>query len=668
MSTSATGIWTCFIPSSATSPAVQITVSQVGAFYEVKTEVVATPANIVGDLRFLFFNVPDAQEGKLSFWTDQAGTIPLGGVTTGNDNLRAGPLVGFDYQIEIGTPGIGSDDIRSFTFYIGGVSDLHLERFAVRLTSVGVEGGPREGSVWMLCNETATGSITVTKFLDANGDGIIQPTETTTLPGWEFKLYADFNGDGVFAETEFVESQRTGDDGTVTFRPLQLGVAYKVVEVLQGGWYQTVGGDGFTFTPTAAQRDGFFNFANTEYGRITVTKYEDTNGNGKIDEGETTKLSGWTFGIDLNGDGDYDDPGETVTTGEDGTATFTELKIGQSYTVVELGVKDGWYQTVGVGGITVPLTTSGQTGTADFANAQYGKVTVSKWWDKTGDGPSEGDVKIAGWGFQLFVDKNADGDFDDPGEGLFATATTGPDGTATFTGLEVGWAYKVVEESRTGWKPTAPDSGVLTGTIGISGEHDFLDFYNQKMECLEGLTPGFWRQAQNWSKVTMSAEGNAFWLALDDKLERLIDLNKDAKITFAEIFLSGVTLKELFDFSGGLTVRVGKSNTDVAGWTLQRALMLDGGGDLGALVRHGVAGVMNASAEEVNYAFSIEEVIGLFLDGTGKAPGPETAASAKATLEFYNELGLEGSAGFQCLYMTGLSAVQPGSTSVLGFA
>lgn len=59
----------------------------------------------------------------------------------------------FDIGVQFGTAGIGEDDIRSTSFTLSSdagpltLDDLALQDFAVRLTSVGEEGGDRDGSL-----------------------------------------------------------------------------------------------------------------------------------------------------------------------------------------------------------------------------------------------------------------------------------------------------------------------------------------------------------------------------------------------------------------------------------------------------------------------------------------------------------------------------------------
>lgn len=71
---------------------------------------------------------------------------------------------------------------------------------------------------------------------------------------------------------------------------------------------------------------------NTRKGKVIVTKYNDVNGNGKLDEGEGV-LSGWTISLGQSSE-------DTLS---DGTATFDNV-LPDNYTLGEV-VQNGWEQT-----------------------------------------------------------------------------------------------------------------------------------------------------------------------------------------------------------------------------------------------------------------------------------------------------------------------------------
>lgn len=116
----------------------------------VTTAVDSSATGNIGDIRGIFFNLindPGLTLGDISgadITDKETNTSNTGG---GNVVNPAGP---FDFGLEIGTPGIGSDDIQSTTFLIDDVGGLltlaDFGTFAGRLTSVGPAGSTRSGS------------------------------------------------------------------------------------------------------------------------------------------------------------------------------------------------------------------------------------------------------------------------------------------------------------------------------------------------------------------------------------------------------------------------------------------------------------------------------------------------------------------------------------------
>lgn len=113
---------------------------------------------IIGDLRGLFFDLAD--EAILNSLVISATSTDI---RIGDDSIKdlgdganmnglLGSDKGYDVGIEIGTSGIGKDDIQSYNFKLDStVRDLTLADFAnvdfgVRLTSVGIIGGSRADS------------------------------------------------------------------------------------------------------------------------------------------------------------------------------------------------------------------------------------------------------------------------------------------------------------------------------------------------------------------------------------------------------------------------------------------------------------------------------------------------------------------------------------------
>ena len=76
--------------------------------------------------------------------------IAFNSTDLGGGNNVTGEIVnqGFvgDLAFAFGTPGIGSDDIKTFTLKLAGLTVADVNGVAVRVTSIGSPGGAREGS------------------------------------------------------------------------------------------------------------------------------------------------------------------------------------------------------------------------------------------------------------------------------------------------------------------------------------------------------------------------------------------------------------------------------------------------------------------------------------------------------------------------------------------
>lgn len=148
--------------SGGASAEVMATITDLPNSYQFTLEVVPeSVSGNIGDLRGFFFHTQTDNQAFLDTFTVTSSathpfdaTFSTNGVTNlgGGNNVNGLVAVGFDVGIDVGTPGIGSDDVRTFTFnlnYTGADRGLELfadQLFAVRLTSVGQEGGSRGGS------------------------------------------------------------------------------------------------------------------------------------------------------------------------------------------------------------------------------------------------------------------------------------------------------------------------------------------------------------------------------------------------------------------------------------------------------------------------------------------------------------------------------------------
>jgi hypothetical protein len=164
-------------------------------------------------------------------------------------------------------------------------------------------------------------------------------------------------------------------------------------------------------------------FGNHGSWSISGANFNDLNGNGAKD-GNETALAGWN--IQLAKDGNIIN---ATTTGQDGSYAFKNLAPGK-YTLSEVA-QEGWTQTLPQGTYSIDLLDADVSG-KDFGNKGNLSITGKKFYDANGNGVQDGDepglpeqeVKLVENGKEI------------------ATATTGQDGTYTFSNLVPG-TYEV---------------------------------------------------------------------------------------------------------------------------------------------------------------------------------------------------------------------------------
>jgi len=190
-------------------------------------------------------------------------------------------------------------------------------------------------------------SVSGTKWLDLNGDGIHQEGEPA-LSGVKIIL----EGDDIFLE------DITGEDGRYSFEELYPG-AYMVSEEVPDGYYATGAVEvGFQLD---AGEEKETDFLNAELAAVNGTKWLDLNGDGQFNQGEEG-LEGVTIRL-LDSNGDII---ATAVAADDGSYAFDGLKAGQ-YTVEEI-VPEGYTATSAVS-VSYDLA-PGEIEVVDFHNAQ----------------------------------------------------------------------------------------------------------------------------------------------------------------------------------------------------------------------------------------------------------------------------------------------------------
>ena len=342
---------------------------------------------------------------------------------------------------------------------------------------------------------TPTAVLSGEKFVDANGDGILDPAHDVPKSGVDIFLYQDTGtvAGHLDAGDTLVGQATTDASGAYSFGPLNAG-NYIIVEGNQAGWVEspdaattvvntvdpTKSEHGYAITLTSDNVTGL-DFANFQTFSISGTKYTDHDGldNQTAIGLDDTVLGGVTINL-------YDSktPGTviaTTTTAADGTYTFSglgPLTDGGSYLVKE-AVPAGDTETFGSAGYTVAATSGNTTSGDNFANFVNFSISGTKYTDHDGlDNQTAiglDDTVLGGVTINLYDSKT-------PGT-VIATTTTAADGTYTFSGLGPltdGGSYLVKEAVPAGDTETFGSAGyTVAATSGNTTSGDnFANFVN----------------------------------------------------------------------------------------------------------------------------------------------------------------------------------------------
>jgi hypothetical protein len=200
------------------------------------TVTVESSGKNVADLRGLFFQI---ENEELASTLVAKGDWVAGfkGAEDKIENLGGGANVSgvktgpFDFGLSFGTSGIGKDDVREASFILAsekgpiGLDLLDGMDFAARLTSVGAEGGKREGGLKLTGNAGEITKFTVTDTKDAPPKAEpmslakAEPAEAAKLEGAKAEKPADIPAPATQATlSEIVIGDNLyGGDGKDTF-------------------------------------------------------------------------------------------------------------------------------------------------------------------------------------------------------------------------------------------------------------------------------------------------------------------------------------------------------------------------------------------------------------------------------------------------------------------
>ncbi|ARE39565.1 hypothetical protein RGUI_1424 [Rhodovulum sp. P5] len=342
-------------------------------------------------------------------------------------------------------------------------------------------------------DQPATGAIKGRVFEDTNGDNTewLNDGSNTWEPSVVGVTVILLNAAG-----EQVAETTTGDDGWYSFDNLVAGDYYVQfpteidgLTLIEQGVGDPAGGDsnedsdadpttGVTQVITVNTGETVWNIdagiADPGTASITGTVFSDNDGSDTQTTGDTP-ISGVEVEL-FNGDGTT--TGLIATTDSNGTYSFTGLPAGDYYVVFPETVdgKTLVAQDAGDDAIDSDAGTDGQTATvsvgigetadldAGYADPGTASITGTVFSDNDGSHTqTTGDTPISGVEVVLF---NGDGTT----TGL--TATTGDDGTYSFTGLPAGDYYVVFPETVDGKTLVAQDAGddAIDSDAGTDGQ------------------------------------------------------------------------------------------------------------------------------------------------------------------------------------------------------
>jgi hypothetical protein len=176
-----------------------------------------------------------------------------------------------------------------------------------------------------------------TAFSDPTGGGSPSAGEGF-IPGVD--VYADLNNNGKYDPGEPETS--TGADGSYALQGLPAGPLI-IRQILPSGQRQSSPADGFgQHIVVSATLDTGVDFRDTTKILVSGAVFDDINGDGKQDDGETG-LAGWTVYADLNNDGIFEPTENSKITDASGNFSFVGLSPG-AY-IFRVVAPKGWHQT-----------------------------------------------------------------------------------------------------------------------------------------------------------------------------------------------------------------------------------------------------------------------------------------------------------------------------------
>jgi hypothetical protein len=309
------------------------------------------------------------------------------------------------------------------------------------------------------------GQISGNVFKDTSLDGSLNAIEPVVA---NQTVFIDTNGNNTFDTGE--RSTKTDAWGNYAFHNLSAG-SYTLVTIPPSGYSFSGSGQRQTISLASnANRAGVdFSFIKTGTASLSGTVYNDTNGNGVRDTGESGK-SGVRIYFEVNNNGYADSFEQSVVTDANGNYTFANLAGGVSYTP-RMARLSGYLDTTGVTSVTPP---DGEHVTGhDFGLTTHPFISGNVFRDTDGDGVWDyNDVTESGW--TIYLDSNNNGALD-AGEPFNVTDSGGG---YQIGGLGFG-TFIVREVARSGYTQTRPANGSYSVTFNNLAFANSKDFGNK---------------------------------------------------------------------------------------------------------------------------------------------------------------------------------------------
>jgi hypothetical protein len=423
-------------------------------------------------------------------------------------------------------------------------------------------------------------------FDDKNGDGS-QDNGEAGLAGWT--VFDDTNTNGKF---DGGEPSGQSDASGIFFLLVPLPPIVTLISAAQqAGWKQTepdatlFKGGGYPIFSTSFDQYHILeiplNFGiQQQIATISAMVYDDTNGDGSEDNGETG-LAGWNVFLDANGNGVLD-PGEhTAVTDSQGHYSFTVVP--GDYTVYA-APRDGWAETqpgsdwswhyyakqVAAGSTTSGFNFGVQFTSARISGAVYGDQDASGTQDN-------GEHGLAGW--TIFLDANGNGTLD-TGE---TTTLTNAHGQYSFD-VQSGKDYLIYVAPQNGWAETEPGSDwswhYYANQVATGSSHTGFDFGVVAI-VVSYSAPVDPSSAQNVASYVLIQPGkDEKYGSKDDRRVKIVSATYDSRTSSVALLPKGGKLA----FSPTLQLRVvGSGIRDALG------RMINNSRDATALLRKGGA-------------------------------------------------------------------------------